>query len=79
MLLRKITIGFVIQTYDTEVKRFVEQEFVAGDEVVFEDNNGDSLLQETLPEEFQVDGKQSYLPFDLVQPSDQPNPDLPYE
>tara|TARA_Y100000034_G_scaffold1017_1_gene1273 strand:+ start:2946 stop:3182 length:237 start_codon:yes stop_codon:yes gene_type:complete len=77
MLIYKITTGFVTQTFDTEKKKFVSQEFTAGDECVYEtehenengeftDENGEvwdspSLLMGT-PE--------PYLPYHMVQPED---------
>jgi hypothetical protein len=42
MILNKITTGFVIQQYDTETKKFVSQEFIAGDEVEWE-QDGDTI------------------------------------
>ena len=61
MILHKITVGFVIQNFDTEKNEFVEQEFIAGDEVTWEDNNnnpGSSIDYST----------DKYLPFDMKQP-----------
>lgn len=68
MIVKKITTGFVIQNYDTDTERFVSQEFVAGDQVDWEDEDGQSLN----PEEFVVkgDGTFPYLPFDMVLPPD---------
>ncbi len=63
MLVNKITVGFVVQVFDTEKKRFVGQEFVAGDQCDYEDN-GELVGREML----EVDGKEAYLPFDMVQP-----------
>ena len=63
MLVNKITVGFVVQVFDTEKKRFVSQEFVAGDQCDYEDN-GEPVDREML----EVDGKEAYLPFDMVQP-----------
>lgn len=58
-----ITTGFVIQTFDTETKRFERQEFVASDEVSYERKDG------TFPPQEEVDAaRESYLPFDMVQP-----------
>ena len=36
MHLKKVTIGFVIQTYDTDLGMFISQEFIAGDQVDWE-------------------------------------------
>jgi len=60
MKLKKITTGFVIQSYDTDKEAFTDQEFVAGDECVWEDEIGDSV--DALASE--------YLPYDMVQPND---------
>ena len=66
MQVKKITPGFVIQTFDTETGKWVSQEFIASDETVYE--NADS-------EQFDEDGgdlegaDESYLPFYMVQPS----------
>ena len=57
MLVNKITVGFVTQVFDTELKRFVSQEFTAGDDVAYEDGKGDA-----------VDSVDNYLPFHMVQP-----------
>ena len=54
MLLKKVTTGFVVQTFDTEKQKFVSQEFVAGDQCDYENE----------------DGVEDYLPYDMVQPSD---------
>ena len=64
MLVNKVTVGFVIQVYDTELKRFVSQQFVAGDQCEYEDKDGVPVCSEAL----EVDGKAAYLPFDMVQP-----------
>ena len=56
---KKITYGFVIQTYDGN--NCVSQEFVAGDQVDYEDMAGETI------EDFDTSGEQ-YQPFDMVQP-----------
>lgn len=48
MIVNKVTTGFVIQQFDTETRQFVSQEFVAGDQVDFEDEMGDAV--ESFPE-----------------------------
>jgi len=58
MKIKKITTGFVIQTFDTELGKFTDQEFIAGDEVAFENQYGRAVEDET----------EGYLPFDMVQP-----------
>jgi hypothetical protein len=64
MLVNKITAGFVVQVFDTEKRRFVSQHFVAGDDCQYEDQDGDPVDRKALD----VDGKEAYLPFDMVQP-----------
>ena len=59
MLVRKITHGFVVQVFDTEKGRFVSQEFVAGDEVAYEDSHGEAVDSDMVA---------AYLPFHMVQP-----------
>lgn len=56
MLIKKVTTGFVIQTYDTEENKYIGQEFVAG-QVDFEDVNGEP-----------VDPIKPYLPYEMIQP-----------
>ncbi len=60
MKIDKITTGFVIQTYDTKTGRCVGQEFVAGDDVKYEDKHGESVDWEENPD--------AYQPLDMVQP-----------
>jgi hypothetical protein len=67
MIVNKITHGFVIQSFDTEKRRFVSQEFIAGDECVYEDENGDIVdYTEALPT------PEPYLPFEMEQPKARP-------
>jgi hypothetical protein len=56
----KITIGFVIQSYNTRGECF-KQEFIAGDEVSWEDEDGNPI--DPLP-------NARYQPFDMVQPEE---------
>ena len=61
----KITVGFVIQQFDTELGKYISQEFIAGDEVSYEFLNGeiaDSSLME-------INGVEPYLPLEMSQPS----------
>ena len=62
MILQKITVGFVIQNFDTQKNEFVEQEFIAGDEVTWEDNNNNNPGSSI---DYSTD---KYLPFDMKQP-----------
>jgi hypothetical protein len=61
MIVNKVTVGFVIQTFDTKTKKFTAQTFVAGDQVSWENTNGEPVKM----------GKTAYLPFDMVQPSEE--------
>jgi len=60
-MFKKITTGFVIQDYDDDGK-CLSQEFVAGDDVTYEDEDGDIIFSPDIPED--------YMPFDMVQPKD---------
>lgn len=53
---KKITVGFVIQTFD-ESSKCIEQEFIAGDQVDYEDADGNPIKEWS-----------EYQPFDMVQP-----------
>lgn len=66
MLISKVTVGFVCQTFDTELQRFTSQEFVASDDVTYEDDNGDPA------DDSLMDTVEPYLNFEMVQPADQP-------
>jgi hypothetical protein len=57
MIVKKITVGFVIQTFDTETRKYTGQEFIAGDQVDYEDDM-----------ENPVTPFKEYLAFDMVQP-----------
>lgn len=58
MIIDKVTVGFVVQKYDTETDKFISQDFIAGDEVSYEDEMGEPVEVGDFP----------YLPFDMVQP-----------
>ena len=62
MLIKKITHGYVSQTYDTETGRCVSQDFIAGDECEYETEDG---------ENFDVDNSETeleYQPYNMEQP-----------
>ena len=65
MLVKKITTGYVVQVFDTETQRFVSQEFVAGDECRYEDEDRNTIESDQLT----VNGEEVYLPFEMRQPS----------
>ena len=60
----KITTGFVIQTYDTQEDKSVcvEQHFVAGHQVDYEDLDCNPIKVDTT--------KEVYQPFEMVQPQE---------
>ena len=60
MKISKITPGFVVQTYDTKTGRCIEQSFVAGDDVSYENENGDPVDWREKEDACQ--------PFDMMQP-----------
>jgi hypothetical protein len=64
-ILQKITVGFVIQEYDTEKEEFISQEFIAGDDVTYVDEAGEECISITY-----TNMAYTYLPFDMVQPED---------
>ena len=63
MLLKKITTGFVVQTYDMDKGAWIDQEFVAGDQCDYEVNG------EAVDGDHPFFSKEPYLPFEMVQPS----------
>ena len=67
MIVRKITAGCVVQTYGTKTGSCVEQEFIAGDDVEYVNQNGD-------PVDWRED---AYQTFDMVQPEQIPAPEDP--
>jgi hypothetical protein len=71
MKIKKITVGFVIQTWDAETGKFESQEFIAGDEFNYEDENGEMIdVDEENPlwgEDFLA--KYPYRSFEMVQDS----------
>ena len=64
MLIDKITIGFVIQTFDTDTRQYTSQEFIAGDDVQYE-QDGQSVNAQLMED---CDGIEPYLPFNMEQP-----------
>ena len=60
--IKKITVGFVVQTWDAESGKFLGQEFVAGDQVDYEDENG-----EVIDKGEKFFEKYPYHCFDMVQ------------
>jgi len=67
MLVAKVTIGYVIQVFDTDLGRFISQDFIAGDGCDYENEDGEPLESMSL---LDADGKEAYLPFDMVDPDE---------
>ena len=67
-LLKKITTGFVVQVFDVEAKQFISQEFVAGDQCDYENEDGEVVEPDNFNGE---DGREVYLPYDMGQPNEQ--------
>lgn len=69
MIIYKITTGFVIQTFDTDKSAYIEQVFVAGNPVDYEDVEGNHLSDDLMREKgFGPHTEEPYLPFEMVQP-----------
>jgi len=66
MLINKITVGFVIQTFDTNTRKYTNQEFIASDDVQYE-QDGDPVDAKLMEDD---DGTEPCLPFTMQQPND---------
>ena len=64
MILHKITTGFVVQKFDSETGRCLSQEFVAGDQVEWEDQTGKPIEDG----QYGIDLEGFYLPLKMKQP-----------
>lgn len=62
--IKKITEGFVVQTWNAETGKFEGQEFIAGDQVDYEDENGNPIDVDDDEDFFE---KYPYRCFDMVQ------------
>jgi hypothetical protein len=67
MRINKITPGFVVQTWDTELNRWIGQEFVAGDQTEFEAADTDRILDSA---DIWPERPEPYLPFQMTQPNE---------
>ena len=67
MRINKITYGFVIQTWDTDLKKWIGQEFVAGDQTEFEHAGSDRILD---PVDIWPESPEPYLPFLMTEPDE---------
>ena len=66
MIVRKITTGFVVQEFDAETGRCVSQEFVAGEQIDWEDRQGNAISDG----DFGIDLEGLYHPLELKQPEE---------
>ena len=67
MKINKITTGFVIQTYDTDRMKWTGQEFVADDQVEYEEAGTGAILP---PAAIWPAAPEPYLPFVMRQPEE---------
>ena len=64
MILNKTTTGFVVQKFDSETGRCLSQEFVASDQVEWEDQEGNPIEDG----QYGIDLEGLYWPLDMKQP-----------
>lgn len=64
MILNKTTTGFVVQKFDSETGRCLSQEFVASDQVEWEDQKGEPIEDG----QYGIDTEALYWPLDMKQP-----------
>ena len=67
MIIKKITDGYVIQSFDTDKQEWINQRFVAGDQTDYESENGKIYFHDFLDKIIER-STEPYLPFDMVQP-----------
>jgi hypothetical protein len=67
MRINKITCGFVIQTWDNDLKKWIGQEFIAGDQSEYEEVGTGRILN---PAEIWAHTPEPYLPFLMQQPEE---------
>jgi hypothetical protein len=71
-VIKKITVGFVVQSFDTEKRRFFCQEFVASDDHTWEDQMGNPLDLHDNDDLALIYGKggvdEPFLSLEMVQP-----------
>jgi hypothetical protein len=65
MIIRKVTIGCVIQNFDTDKNQFISQEFKANDIVFYELEDGTPCLPITIKKI-----EKYYLPYEMKQPNE---------
>jgi hypothetical protein len=62
MKVNRIIPGYVVQEFDTKRKRWVKQTFIAGDETVWERQNGEPL------DTSKIDFVVPHMALEMVQP-----------
>jgi hypothetical protein len=67
MKINKTTTGFVIQTWDTDLRNWTGQEFVAGDQCEYEQAE---TFQTLTPADIWPNSPEPYLPFLMRQPNE---------
>lgn len=67
MLIKKITTGFVTQTFDTETGEWVDQQFICGDQCDYEDEDANPVSYKLFQGK---DGKEAYLPYEMKKPEE---------
>ncbi len=67
MIIKKITVGWVVQTFDTDNGQLVEQCFHASDQVDYENEQGESIdaTEDHDPNYRMIEDL--YYPFDMIQ------------
>ena len=66
----KITTGYVIQEFDSDTGKCLNQTFIAGDSVDWEDDCGHPIDEPA---------KSSYFPLDMIQPENHEPDDIEYD
>lgn len=66
MVINKITVGWVTQSFDTDKQEWINQEFFAGDQVDYETEDGDPI--NCCDFEDRIVGNEPYLPFEMKRP-----------
>jgi hypothetical protein len=69
MIVTKVIPGFVAQRFDTKKNAWLDQEFIAGDGITYEDKQGDQILSDNVP----ASVEHAYLRLEMKQPGEMPN------
>lgn len=67
MIISKITVGFVVQKFDTDRQDWVSQEFIAGDQYDYETEDGDPINVQNFVDRV-ISREEPYLLYDMIQP-----------